>query len=105
MRKSVEKNERGAGPFPLELTGPIRREDMREALSRCNPDDDDIPSVVAVDETNESKHDEALKLHLPAGSVYIWAARLDGAHTSDAIVGWIVLLVSAFACRLWLRNA
>lgn len=38
-------------------------------------------------------HDSLME-RLPGGSVYLWAARLDGARTSDVMVGWIVLLVS-----------
>lgn len=100
IRKNREEDERGGSPFPLEMQGPIRCEGMTEALPRYTAGGDDIESGAALRETNHSKHDEALRFHLPEGSVYTWAARLDGAHTSDAIVGWIVLLVSVCSCRL-----
>ena len=36
---------------------------------------------------------QLLQEHLPDGSVYRWAAKLGGANLSDAMLGWIVLLV------------
>ena len=36
---------------------------------------------------------QLLQEYLPDGSVYRWAAKLGGASLSDAMLGWIVLLV------------
>ena len=44
----------------------------------------------------DGRCDDSLQLlqeHLPDGSVYRWAAKLGGASLSDAMLGWIVLLV------------
>lgn len=47
---------------------------------------------------------QPLQEHLPDGSVYRWAAKLGGASLSDAVVGWIVLLVRLFNCSCMLRH-
>lgn len=62
-------------------------------------DNDDSAASFA---TVNTKHDDELQCHLPEGSVYILAAMLDGAGTSDPIVGWIFLLVSAPSCCRYL---
>lgn len=67
--------------------------DTPEPGAACDEDNSAASSA-----TVNSKHDEELQTHLPEGSVYTWAAMLDGATTSDAIVGWIILLVSAPSC-------
>ena len=43
---------------------------------------------------------EELKKYLPEGSVYLWAAMTDGATATDAIAGWIILMVRGRASSL-----
>lgn len=66
-------------------------------LATVDPQELEGPQRVAMHEITRDEsapsHDLLLE-RLPGGSVYLWAARLDGARTSDAMVGWIVLLVS-----------
>ena len=52
--------------------------------------------VSGINETSRvsSSDRDTLQKRLPANSVYLWAAGLDGADASSAIVGWIVLGVS-----------
>ena len=52
--------------------------------------------VPRINETpgRSSSDRDTLQKRLPADSVYLWAAGLDGADASSAIVGWVVLVVS-----------
>lgn len=91
---------------PRELPGPNSRRVMAETPdgnTSESPDasDDESSAPPAVTRLTD---EEALKRHLPEGSVYIWAAKLDGASTSDAFVGWIILLVSVPSCCVWHCN-
>lgn len=75
---------------------------MGETLGPCTAHED--ADCAAPSATVNTKNDEVLKRYLPEGSVYIWAAMLDGASTSDAIVGWIVLLVRVKSCYRCIRK-
>ena len=44
---------------------------------------------------------EELRKYLPEGSVYLWAAMMDGAATTDVIAGWIILMVTGRASIVW----
>lgn len=88
-----------AGRFPAHWMLSEERRGMGETLEPCTANED--ADCTAPSTTVSTKNDEDLKRHLPEGSVCIWAAMLDGASTSDAIVGWIVLLVRVpSGCRL-----
>lgn len=89
------------GHSPRRSSGPEDRQEIREASKRCTGHG---TAGGARSATANTTHEEELKCRLPQGSVYMWAAMLDGANTSDAIVGWIVLLVSETSSCLWLRN-
>ena len=51
-----------------------------------------ISGIIQTSRASSSDRD-TLEKRLPASSVYLWAAGLDGADASSAIVGWIVLVV------------
>ena len=67
-RRNVRTQQQPAPQGPLQRFGPSRQ--------------------------GSSLDQDSLQERLPGGSVYLWAAKLDGASSSDVVVGWTVLLVS-----------
>lgn len=77
VREFTEELEDATSPRPLEVPERISRQGMEETPDQCHPGDHEKGAPAPFPQ-NISEHEE-LKRCLPQGSVYIWAARLDGA--------------------------
>ena len=106
MRTSPQELE---GPVPRDVGG--ERFESREA-GRTETPSIAVPNVVSATSPTVAPTDapstitpapelKELWKYLPKGSVYLWAAMVDGAVATDAIAGWIVLMVRGRATIVW----
>ena len=93
---------------PQEVEGPVPRAvgderfESREA-GRAGTPSITVPATVsaAAPPAAPASELEELPKYLPKGSVYLWAARMDGAAATDAIAGWIILMVRGRSYIVW----
>ena len=95
----IGMSARCSGNTPQELEGPVLRavgDDDFESLEAGY-----MGSPSAISPVTAPAGDlEELRKYLPEGSVYLWAAMIDGATATDAIAGWIILMVRGRASSL-----
>ncbi|CAM9386906.1 unnamed protein product, partial [Ascophyllum nodosum] len=76
---------------PQELDGPVSRAARDDDFESLEAGPTWTPSAASPVNTPAGDLEE-LKKYLPEGSVYLWAATIDGSTATDTIAGWIILM-------------